>query len=190
MTASTQLTGVGTSNGARFVTLWGQTSKAAGLPVRAIWASMGRIANPVSGPGQLTVPTVFSTAENDFTVPPAGIFQDAARTRDAGTPMELYVARERRLTAAPFLRIPGIDEAEAQEIVRRLVATGVWRADGTRAVADVQQAAARASAVSLPASVAGQRPEIIDQVADVLAVHQFTAEFAPQVQAFFDRHLG
>jgi hypothetical protein len=74
--------------------------------------------------------------------------------------------------------------------VRRLVATGVWRADGTRAVADVQQAAARASAVSLPASVAGQRPAIIDQVAAVLAVHQFTAEFAPQVQAFFARHLG
>jgi hypothetical protein len=150
---------------------------------------MGRIANPVSGPGQLTVPTVFSTAENDFTVPPAEIFLDAARTRDAGTPTELHVSRERRLTAAPFLRIPGIDDAEAQEIVRRLIATGVWRADGIRAVADIQQAAAQASAVTLPASVAGQRPEITDQVAVVLAVHQFTAEFAPQVQAFFGRHL-
>jgi len=189
MTSSTPLVGIGMSNGARFVTLWGQTWKAAGFPVKAIWASMGRIAGPVSGPGQLTVPTVFSTAENDFTSPPGPIILDFDQTRRAGTPTELYVSRERRLTAAPYLRIPGVDQAEADEVVRRLKASGVWNADGTRIVADDQEAAARAGAVAMPASVAAQANEIRSETAVVLAVHQFTAEYAAQVQAFFARFV-
>jgi hypothetical protein len=91
---------------------------------------------PGVGPGQLTVPTVFSTAENDFTSPPGPIIVGFDQTRQAGTPTELYVSRERRLTAAPYLRIPGMDQAAADEVVRRLEASGVWSADGTRIVAD------------------------------------------------------
>ena len=60
--ANTPLVGIGMSNGARFVTLWGQSGRNAGYPVKAIWASHGRTADPYEPRGQLTVPTVFSTS--------------------------------------------------------------------------------------------------------------------------------
>ena len=69
------------------------------------------------------------------------------------------------------------------------MATGVWDAQGTRIVADVQQAAARASAARLPASVAPVANEVVDQTALQLAVHQFTAEPVVDVAAFFDRFV-
>src|SRR3954452_19928064 len=75
--ANTPIVGIGMSNGARFVTLWGQSWKDAGYPVKAIWASHGRIAAPVA---TLPVPTIFSTSANDFTVPSAQIVADYART--------------------------------------------------------------------------------------------------------------
>ena len=189
VSASTPLVGIGMSNGARFVTLWGQVWKNGGYPVRAIWASMGRIANPVSAPGALTVPTVFSTAVNDFTVPPGPIVTNFYDTRQAGTPTELYFSHERKLASAPYLRIPGIDQAEAGQIVDALEATGVWNAEGKRVVSDIQQAAAQAATAQLPPSVAGQNGAIADETAVQLAVHQFTAEHAGKVQAFFDRYV-
>ncbi len=54
---------------------------------------------------------------------------------------------------------------------------------------NIQQAAIRAAAASLPASVAPQRNEVVNETALILAVHQFTAEFGSQAAAFFDRHL-
>ena len=124
--ASTPLVGIGMSNGARFVTLWGQAWRNAGYPVRAIWASMGRTAPAFDGAGELTVPTVFSTAENDFTSPPGPIITNFNTARSAGTPTALYISRERNLSAARYERIPGIDGNEAQQIVDALIATGVW----------------------------------------------------------------
>lgn len=187
--AATPLVGIGMSNGARFVTLWGQRWKDTGYPVKAIWASMGRTADPVAGPGALTVPIVFSTAVNDFTSPPGPIIVDFAATRNAGTPTELYVSAERKLGWARFTRIPGVDAAEANQIFDALVATGVWNAQGTRVVADIQQAAAQASAAQLPASVASRANDVINETALQLAVHQFTAEYAAQVEAFFGRYV-
>jgi hypothetical protein len=187
--AGTPLLGVGMSNGARFVTLWGQSWRNAGHPVKAIWASHGRTAAPFDGPGQLTVPTVFSTSENDFTVPPGGIVLNFATTRDSGTPAEFLSSRERALRAAPYERIPGVDGTEAQQIVQALIATGVWNAQGTRVEPNIETAAARAGTVNLPASVQPQASHIADQTALQLAVHQFTAEFADQVNAFFARHV-
>jgi predicted esterase len=187
--ASTPLLGVGMSNGARFVTLWGQSWKNAGYPVKAIWASHGRTAAPFDGPGELTVPTVFSTSENDFTVPPGGIVLSFATARDAGTPTEIQVTRERRLSAAPYERIPGIDATESQQIVQALIATGVWDATGKRVEPNIETAATRAGNVSLPASVQPQASHIADQTAWQLAVHQFTAEFSQQVIAFFGRYV-
>ena len=67
------------SNGARFVTSGGRRGGTPGYPVKAIWASHGRTAPPFDGAGQLTVPTVFSTAGNDFTVPPGGVIQSFGR---------------------------------------------------------------------------------------------------------------
>jgi predicted esterase len=185
----TPLVGIGMSNGARFVTLWGQAWRNAGHPVRAIWASHGRIAPPFDGPGQLTVPTFFSTSENDFTVPPGGVILDLAQTMDAGTPAEFAISRERRLTAPPYERIPGIDASEAQQIVQALIATGVWDAQGNRIEPDVETAAARAGTVSLPPSVQAQASQIADQTALQMAVHQFTAEHTQQVLGFFGRYV-
>jgi hypothetical protein len=186
-TTTTPLLGIGMSNGARFVTLWGQTWKNVGYPVKAIWASMGRIAPPVSAPGALTVPTAFSTAVNDFTVPPGTVIADFAATGQAGTPTELYVSAERKLSPNPYLRIPGIDGDEAQAIFAALVDTGVWNQAGTRIVPDIEQAAAQAGTAQLPPSVAPLAPEIENETALQLAVHQFTAEYALQLGTFFDR---
>nr|MBA2629791.1 hypothetical protein [Thermoleophilaceae bacterium] len=190
VTPQTPLFAIGMSNGARFVTLWGQRVTEAGNPVGAIWASMGRTAPAVAAPGGLSVPVVFSTAINDFTSPPGPIFASYATARDAGTPTELYVSSERRLGTLPYLRIPGIDGREAEGIVDALKATGVWDADGERVVDDIQQAVARASGAQFPTSVAPQRQEIENETAVQLAVHQFTAEYGANVSAFFQRHAG
>jgi hypothetical protein len=189
LAANTPLVGIGMSNGARFVTLWGQAWKNAGYPVKAIWASHGNSAPSVEGAGQLTVPTVFSTAVHDFTVPPAQVIADYSTAHNAGTPTELYPSRERDLNYNQYLRIPGIDNQEAKAIVRALEDTGVWDAQGKRIVSDVEEATTRAVAAHLPASVAAQTSAIQDETALLLAVHQFTAEYAGQVSTFFDRYL-
>jgi hypothetical protein len=187
--SSTPRFGIGMSNGARFVTLWGQTWKNAGYPVAAIWASMGRIADPVTAGGGLTVPTVFTTAVNDFTSPPGPILANYAATVAEGTPAAFYASAERDLSALPYLRIPGVDASEAGAIVHAFVATGVWNESGQRVVADVEQAVTQASTVTLPASVRAVANEVGNETAVQLAVHQFTAEFTPQVATFFAAHL-
>jgi hypothetical protein len=186
--ATTPLVGIGMSNGARFVTLWGETWRDAGYPVRAIWASHGRIAAPVSAPGALTVPTVFSTSANDFTVPPAWVVDDYVRTTNAGTPARLFTTQERNLTSPPFQRIPGIDKDEAEAVVQALKDTGVWNADGERVVPDVQQAVSQAMTAQLPPSVTadGLGNDVRSETARALAVHQFTSEFAADVVAWVD----
>lgn len=186
--ASTPLFGIGTSNGARFVTLWGQAFRTAGHPVAAIWASMGRTATPVAAPGALTVPTVFTTAENDFTSPPGPIVASRNAARAAGVETELYVSRERRLTPAPYRALPGVNAREARRIVGALKATGVWNARGRRIEPDVQRAIARFRTAVLPASVRRSRKAIERQTGILLAVHRFTDEFTEPVLRFFDRH--
>jgi hypothetical protein len=187
--ASTPLVGIGMSNGARMVTLWGQAWKDAGYPVKGIWASHGRTAPPFDGAGQLTVPAVFSTAENDFTVPPGGVIQSFLVAHNAGTPSEIHASHERRLAAAQYERIPGIDANEADQIVAAMIATGVWNSQGDRVEPDMETAAARAQAATLPASVQAQRVEIINETGLLMAVHQFTAEYAEQAIAFFGRYV-
>jgi hypothetical protein len=189
VTSTTPLVGIGMSNGARFVTLWGQTWKDANYPVRAIWASHGRIASPVA---TLTVPTIFSTSANDFTSPTAQIVADYLRTTNAGTPTRFFDSLERPLTAPRFMRIPGIDANEANQIVAALKATGVWDDAGQRVVPDIAQAVAQAGTAQLPASVTaeGLGNDVANEVARVLAVHQFTSEFGADALAFVDAQLG
>jgi hypothetical protein len=190
VTTTTPLVGIGMSNGARFVTLWGQAWRNAGYPVKAIWASHGRTAPPFDGAGQLTVPTVFSTSENDFTVPPGQVIQSFLVANRAGTPSELYVSRERRLNSAQFERIPGIDAEEARQVLFSLTATGVWNGQGERVEPDPERAAARAAGARLPAWVTpSQGREIANETGLLLGVHQFTAEYAEQVAAFFARYV-
>jgi len=188
VTTSIPLVGIGMSNGARFVTLWGQAWKDAGFPVKAVWASAGRIAAPVA---TLTVPTIFSTSANDFTVPPGQIVTDYARTTNAGTPTRFFNSKETVLTAPRFQRIPGIDQNEANQIVAVLKNTGVWNADGQRVVPDIQLAVAQAMTAQLPASVTAERlgNDVVNEVARVLAVHQFTSEFGADALNFVNAQL-
>jgi hypothetical protein len=187
--ANTPLVGIGMSNGARMVTLWGQAWKNAGYPVKAIWASHGRTAPPFDGAGQLTVPAVFSTSENDFTVPPGGVIQSFLVAHNAGTPSEIYASHERKLDPVQYERIPGIDPEEGRQIVAAMIATGVWDAQGKRVEPDIQQAAAKAASATLPASVQAQRIEITNETGLLMAVHQFTAEYAEQAIVFFGRYV-
>ena len=182
--ASTPIVGIGMSNGSRFVTLFGQTWSDAGYPVKAIAPYMGRIAGPVEQSGGLTVPSFFVTAENDFTSPPGPIIADYNDTHAAGTPAELRVAEERNLTSGRFLRIPGIDGSEAQEIFDALVDTGAWNGAGERIVT-MDEAVVRASNAQLPSSVTAQRAEIANQCALVLAVHQMRADYKVPMANFF-----
>lgn len=180
--------GLGVSNGARFVSLWGQEWADAGYPIRAVALYMGRIAPPVAG-GGLTVPAYFVTAENDGTVPPPGVLADRATTAAAGTATGLSVAREQPLAAARFLRIPGVDADAARAAFDALVATGAWDAEGIRRV-PVDEAVALAATADLPAAVEPAAREVTNQVAVALAVHQMRGDVRIPVADFFDAHRG
>jgi poly(3-hydroxybutyrate) depolymerase len=183
---ATPIFGLGMSNGARFVSLFGQTWSDAGYPVGAIAMYMGRVAAPVEAAGPLTVPTLFITAEHDFTSPPGPIIVDYGQTQAAGTPTQLLVGQEQDLSSLRFLRIPDIDGDEANAIVAALVAEGIWNSAGQRVVS-IDDAVSRLGTVSFPASTAAQRAAIIDQCAFVLAVHQMRADFKVQTADFFDQ---
>jgi hypothetical protein len=185
--AATPILGLGMSNGARFVSLFGQTWEDASYPVGAIAMYMGRIAAPVEAAGGLSVPTFFVTAANDFTSPPGPIIADHDATAAAGTPTELFVAQEQKLSASRFLRIPGIDNNEANAIVADLVEAGIWNQAGSRIVS-IDEAVARLATVTFPSSTNPQRPDVIDQCALILAVHQMRADFKVANADFFDQH--
>lgn len=188
--ASTPLFAIGMSNGARFATLWGQSWRNAGLPVRAVWASAGRIAAPVTQSGGLTVPTFFTTTENDTTIAPQGIVDDHSATTSLGTPTELRIGTERPLDDQRYRRILGIDAARAAQIRTAYIETGVWDLDGLRTVTPIEAAVSQAESVLLPTSViaAGLADEVDDQTSVLLALHQFSAEFADDAVVFFEAH--
>ncbi len=71
-----------------------------------------------------------------------------------------------------------------------LTATGVWNGQGERVEPDPERAAARAAGARLPAWVTpSQGREIANETGLLLGVHQFTAEYAEQVAAFFARYV-
>jgi hypothetical protein len=187
--ANTPIVGIGMSNGARFVTLWGQSWKDAGYPVKAIWASHGRTAEPYSGPGQLKVPVVFTTSANDFTSAPGGVAASFVAAHNHGTPSEFYMSQERKLNTVQYERIPGIDPEKSKQIYFSLVASGVWDGQGNRVDSDIQDAAGKALSAPMPASLAPLRSAINDESLLILAVHQFTAGYAEQVITFFNRYV-
>jgi hypothetical protein len=184
---STPLVGIGMSNGARFVSLWGERWAAAGYPVASIAMYMGTIAPPVTRGGGLSVPTFFVVAEHDYTTPPAPIIAERDATAASGTPTELIVAREQPLSSARFLRIPGIDGPEAETTFQALVATGAWDSQGRR-LAPIEQAVALAETAHLPATVLSEGNEIANQCALVLAIHQMRGDVRSSVGDFFDQH--
>lgn len=183
ITAATPLAGVGMSNGARFVSLWGETWAAAGLPVRAVVMSMGRLAPPVVASGGPTVPTLFVIAENDQTVDNAQIEAQQAAAEAAGLRTGLLRARETTLEANRLLRIAGLDSPIAAEVFAAAVASGIWNEAGERIV-PIDQAAAGLASIALPPSASPFASSIGDEVQAVLALHQFTAEFAREMTDF------
>jgi hypothetical protein len=186
--AATPLVGIGMSNGSRFVTLWGQAWADAGYPVKAIWAAAGRIAGPIKTSGGLDVPTFFTNFENDQTVDPQWTVDDYQATIANGTPALLRTSRERPLGTSQFLRIDGIDQAEAEGIVAAGKATGVWDGSGNRIVANIDLALARSRTAVLPPSVLadGLEGSVAVQTGVLLAAHNFSAEYKLDAFTFMD----
>ena len=189
VTDATPLLGLGMSNGARFVSLWGETRAEAGDPVRAVAVVMGTVARPVEAGGGLHLPALFVAAENDTIAPPERIVADHDATAARGVPTDLVVAEEQPLTAAAFRGLPGVDDADADVIVDALVATGSWDAAGARLL-PVEDVVARVAAADLPPPLRSVRREVQDRSAVLLAVHHMRGDLAVPVGDFFDAVLA
>ncbi|MEM1110549.1 MAG: hypothetical protein AAGI11_01455 [Pseudomonadota bacterium] len=185
VTAQTPLFGVGMSNGARMVSLFGQSFSDAGYPIAAIVSVMGTVATPVRQAGGLTVPTLFIIAENDTVVPNAQILRDRDQTMANGVTTALLTKDEELLVDWRFTRIPSINADDALAIIEAAVMTGAWNSEGIRQV-PVSSAQLLLRESRLPASVSGDVNEVLAQFGNILAVHQFSALYREQIADFFD----
>jgi len=184
----TPILGVGMSNGARMVTLFGQSFADAGYPVAAIAPYGGRVAAPVTASGGLTVPTFFLMNVNDLIVDNSQIVADYEATAANGTPTRLITKFEEPLRAMRFTRIPTVDETEAEAIREALEDTGVWDSTGTLII-DIEPAVGLLLTVDLPTSVRSETAAIRSQVQAMLGLHQFTALHKSLLADFFDDSL-
>lgn len=184
----TPILGIGMSNGARMVTLFGQVFADEGYPVAAVAPFMGRAALPVRQAGGLTVPAFWVIAENDSIGDNDGTRADQAANAATGAPSRIVVKREEPLLAARFTRIPEIDADEAETIRAALEATGGWDTDGTR-VLPVAEVNALVSELRVPASFGARPADVRSQVQAILAEHQFVGIFRVAVADFFDAQL-
>lgn len=188
ITAATPIFGIGMSNGARMVTLFGEAFHDAGLPVAAVAPFMGQAANPVRAGGGLSIPGFWVIAANDQTVPNPAIVADQAANEDNGVASVLAVKHEESLLSLRFTRIPAVDGDEAAAITDALAATGVWDERGRRVVS-IDEALRVLPTVSLPAGTGATSGQIADQVGAILAVHEFVGLFREAVADFFDARL-
>ena len=186
--ADTPMFGIGMSNGARMVTLWGQVFADSGHPVAAVAPFMGRAALPVRSAGGLTVPGFWVMAENDSVVSNPQIVTDQAANAANGVASELRTKNEEPLLAARFTRIPAIDETEAEAIRAALEGTGVWDEHGVR-VMSIEDATPLILGLTLPPSFGATPAQVLNQIEAVLAVHQFVGLFGHEVADFFDDQL-
>ncbi|MEM7140092.1 MAG: hypothetical protein AAF548_03605 [Actinomycetota bacterium] len=184
----TPIFGVGMSNGARMVTLWGQTLANAGDPVAAVAPFMGRAAPLVDAIGGLTIPGFWVIAENDSVVPNAAIAVDQAQNAATGAASVLFTKGEEPLLDARFTRIPEIDETEADAIEAALLATGAWDAQGER-VMSIDDTIAAVSGLSLPPSFGASAADVRSQIQAILALHQYVGIFKAALANFFDAQL-
>ena len=189
VTEQTPIFGIGMSNGARMVSLFGQTFFNAAYPVVAVAAVMGTVASPVAGSGGLTVPTIFVEAENDTTVSNEQIRADFMQTKTNGVDAELLTKKEEPLLEWRFTRVPSIDSSEALKITDWAFSTGIWNEDGIRQVT-LDEAISLLLSESLGVGLEGDEREVQAQFANILAVHQFTALFRAHIADFFDRQLA
>lgn len=187
VTPDTPIFGIGMSNGARMVTLFGQTFADAGYPVAAVAPFMGRAAPSVQAAGGLTVPGFWVVAENDTVVDNAAVIADHDQSAALGVATRLHVKPEEPLLANRFTRIPAIDATEAEQIRAALQGTGAWDASGTR-VMSIDDTIAAVSQLTLPPSFGATPAQVSNQIQALLALHQFVGLYRVGVANFFDGH--
>ncbi|MCB1845133.1 MAG: hypothetical protein KDI09_19360 [Halioglobus sp.] len=188
VTGTTPIFGVGMSNGARMVSLFGQSFADAGYPVTAVAPFMAPVDATVRASGGLRLPAFFVLAENDSLVPNDLIELDVAMTQANGVAAELWVKHEEPLKDWRFTRVPSIDAEEAALIVDLLVQSGAWNAEGERQV-PVADAALAASAVATRPRFAPDGQAVGGQLKNILAEHGFSAINKLQLVAFFNAQL-
>lgn len=186
--ATTPIFGIGMSNGARMVTLFGEVFADEGYPVAAVAPFMGRAAPAIQLTGGLTVPGFWVIAENDSLGDNDAVRADQEANAANGVDSSLAVKREEPLLAARFTRIPEIDEEEAEAIRTALVATGGWDDDGNRLVA-IDEIPALLEGLTLPPSFGASAAAVRSQIQAILAEHQFVGLFRVAVADFFDAQL-
>jgi dienelactone hydrolase len=188
ITDHTPIYAVGMSRGAGFASVFAQAFKNAGYPVAAIAPSHGQIPISVRANGGLTVPAYFTLGANDATVDNAQVVRQVNDLAAHGVPASFVIEPETNLNAARFLRVPGIDATTANAIFSVLVKAGLWDPDGHRLVS-VAAAQAALPSLTYPANVTPDQKQLLrDQVNVVLAVHEYSATYAPQTVAFFGSH--
>ena len=185
---TTPIFGIGMSNGARMVTLFGQTFSDAGYPVAAIAPFMGTAAPVVRQGGGLDVPGIWVLAENDTVTDNAQIVLDQAANATSGATSQLLTKVEEPLLSARFTRIPAIDDGEAEVIRSALEGTGGWNEDGTR-VLPIDDLIPLVLDLNLPPSFGATSAQVRNQIQAMLAMHQFVGLYRTQVADFFDAQL-
>ncbi|GAB5450965.1 MAG: hypothetical protein Hals2KO_12930 [Halioglobus sp.] len=187
--SSTPIFGIGMSNGARMVTLFGQAFADGGYPVAAVAPFNGRAAPSVKVAGGLAVPGFWVTSVNDTVVPPGEVISDQQDSATLGTVTQLTNKAEEPLLPVRFTRIPTIDAEEAVGIYSLLYGTGAWDEDGNR-VLDLETTLALIDALPLAAGTGTPRVQIERQIAAMLSVHQFVGLHRVALADFFDAQIG
>ncbi len=188
ITSQTPIYAIGMSDGAGFASTFAQAFKNAGYPVAAIAPAHGQIPAAVRNSGGLDVPALFTLGANDTTVDNAQIERQVAELAGRGIPTQIFVEPETNLQIARLLRVPGITSTDANAIFTAGVNAGLWNATGHRLVSiDTEESAL--NTLPYPASVTIQEEASVrDEIDVVLAVHKYSATYAPQTVAFFDAH--
>jgi hypothetical protein len=188
ITTTTPIYAIGMSRGAGFASVFAQAFRDGGYPVAAIAPSHGQIPASVRAAGGLDVPALFTLGANDPIVDNTQVLGQVADLVGRGVPAEAVVEPETPLSAARFLRVPGVDGATADATFATMVAAGLWDASGHR-LAGIDTVGSTLPTLHYPASVTpSQLQSIQDEVDVVLAVHQYSATYATRTVSFFDSH--
>lgn len=188
ITKTTPIYAIGMSRGAGFASVFAQAFRDAGYPVAAIAPSHGQIPASVRAAGGLDVPAFFTLGANDPIVDNTQVLGQVADLVRRGVPAEAVVEPETPLSAARFLRVPGVDGATADATFAAMVAAGLWDASGHRLVG-IDTVESTLPTLHYPASLTPSRLQSIqDEVDVVLAVHQYSATYATRTVSFFDSH--
>ena len=184
----TPIYAIGMSRGAGFASVFAQAFKNAGYPVAAIAPSHGQIPPSVRANGGLTVPAFFALGANDPIVDNDQVVVQVQNVVAHGVAASYVIEAERDLTAARVLRVPGIDSPTANGIFATLVNAGLFNSAGHRLVG-IATVEAALPTLTYPANVtADQKLSLRSEIDVVLAVHEYSATYAPQTVAFFDAH--